>query len=319
MHICLIGAKSYGLWRDLCIVAGVLRSAGHAISYSVPGVTSLWTKLYREGCHRVLRARPYDVNLHVGPMIPRFFPYARRNYLIPNQEAFQERFCRFLPEFDAVLCKTRHAVEVFGNLGARVEYLGFTSEDHGDPSVPKDMNRFLHLCSGKLKGTRAVLEAWQRHPEWPPLTVIQSPKIADIPHAAAPNIDHRVEYVDDKVILELQNGSGVHLCPSEAEGFGHYIVEAMSCGALVVTTDGPPMNELITPERGVLVGHDHAEPSLFGVRYQVGAAMLEQRIEDVLRMPPDERKRLGENARKWFEDSRRAFAEKLLAVVEQGA
>jgi multisubunit Na+/H+ antiporter MnhB subunit len=40
---------------------------------------------------------------------------------------------------------------------------------------------------------------------------------------------------------------------SEREGFGHYINEARAVGAFVISTDHPPMNELVTPERGALV------------------------------------------------------------------
>ena len=44
--------------------------------------------------------------------------------------------------------------------------------------------------------TRMVLETWARHPEWPLLTVVQHPRIADFRPAAA-NIVHRVDYLDD--------------------------------------------------------------------------------------------------------------------------
>lgn len=44
---------------------------------------------------------------------------------------------------------------------------------------------------------------------------------------------------------QMQASSGVQICVSEREGFGHYMNEARAAGALVVSTDHPPMNELV--------------------------------------------------------------------------
>jgi hypothetical protein len=54
-------------------------------------------------------------------------------------------------------------------------------------------------------------------------------------------------------IRALQSRLPLHLCVSEREGFGHYLNEARAAGALVITTDHPPMSELVTRSSGVLV------------------------------------------------------------------
>ena len=51
------------------------------------------------------------------------------------------------------------------------------------------------------------------------------------------NIVYYKERVDDDKLIEFMNKFYYHLCPSEAEGFGHYINEALSCKSIVVTTN----------------------------------------------------------------------------------
>src|SRR5690606_34092893 len=99
---------------------------------------------------------------------------------------------------------------------------------------------------------------------------------------SAPNIRHLLERVDDATLRTLQNSNAIHLCPSEAEGFGHCIAEAMSCGAVTLTTDAPPMNELITPERGVLVNYNRTTKQRSGANYYVDPVDLERKIHDIL-------------------------------------
>jgi len=59
-------------------------------------------------------------------------------------------------------------------------------------------------------------------------------------------------------LAALQLGSGIHLCPSEREGYGLYIAEAMAAGALVIATNHPPMNELVTNATGLLIEPERA-------------------------------------------------------------
>jgi hypothetical protein len=76
---------------------------------------------------------------------------------------------------------------------------------------------------------------------------------------------------------QLQAGSGVHICISEREGFGHYINEARAAGALVVSTDHTPMSELVQDgASGLLV-----KPSRTGsyTEWQVRVFVRAARVE----------------------------------------
>jgi len=173
--------------------------------------------------------------------------------------------------------------------------------------IEPDYDRFLHLAGGSaLKGTDTLLEAWARHPEWPTLTLLMHRKGA-IPATLPENVDLIDRYLPDQELQALQNRCGVHLCPSRSEGWGHYIGEALSCGAVTVTTDGPPMNELVGPDRGVLVPWERSEPRKLGTNFMVGPEALERAVEELLARPVEEKVRLGAAARSWFEENDARF------------
>jgi glycosyltransferase involved in cell wall biosynthesis len=224
---------------------------------------------------------------------------------------------------DWILCKTRDAIEIFKSRGSKTRYLGFASVDKWDRECPRsDEVVCLHAAgASRWKGTSAVVNAWCRHPEWPRLVVLRSPfSYGGLPAEKlpeAPNIEYVTERLDEKAWRKYQNACPVHLCPSEAEGFGHIITEAMSCGAVVITTDGAPMNELITSDRGILVRSARAETMRLGTAYFVDLDDLERQIGRVLEMKPKERWAIGQNARQWYEAQCAAFEDRMRTFLRE--
>lgn len=268
-------------------------------------------------------SRAYDVNLFLESIDPDFIPHARINCLIPNPEWFRDENRPFISKMDWVLCKTRSAVGAFQPLTAHTRYVGFSSMDRREPHIRRDDELvFLHAAGGsRWKGTAPVVEVWRRHPEWPRLHVLRSDALYGGEPVeqlmAAPNIEFVTGRLDDATWKRYQNACLVHLCPSEAEGFGHLIVESMSCGAVVVTTDGAPMNELVTPERGLLVRAARSEPMALATRYFVDSLDLERQVACILAMSPDDRRRLGDSARRWYESQCASFAAELTGFIAE--
>ena len=252
-----------------------------------------------------------DVAFHLERMAPWWWRRrARVHVLIPNQERFPRRLVGTLRRADRIWGKSRHAEKVFGALHPVVEHLGFTSIDRLDAAIEPDYGRFFHLAGrSSLKNTELVLDLWGKHPRWPRLTLVQHPDKA--PKRVPPNVDLIDRRVPDKELLELQNGHGVHLCPSLSEGFGHYIVEALSCRAVVLTTDAPPMNELVSRETGVLLPWRRREPRHLGWNFHADPAAMEAAVEELLGKPSAELRALGARARGSFLENERLFARRI--------
>ena len=89
----------------------------------------------------------------------------------------------------------------------------------------------------------------------------------------------------------------------------------MSCGVVVVTTDAPPMNELVAPDRGMLVRVARSEPMRRSVKSFVDVADLEVKLTQVFGMPSADRKKLGQNARAWFEAQHTRFETSMQSLL----
>lgn len=298
-------SNGVGLDRDAALLAEALTACGVAVK--CPRL-----RHWRDAISPAFEA---DAAFHLERVAPWWWRRkAKTHFLIPNQERFPRRLVGRLGEMDAILCKSQHAREIFSKLHPQVRFIGFTSTDRLDAGVTPDYDRFFHLAGrSTLKNTELLLDLWARHPEWPRLTLIQHPDNA--PGSVPANVDLISRYVADEELRTLQNQHGIHLCPSLSEGWGHYIVEAMSCRATTVVTDAPPMNELVTSERGITVPFSRSEPRHLGRNFHADPQAMEETITRLIQMPAAAKQALGEAGRAWFDANHRQFTTRVADVA----
>jgi hypothetical protein len=258
--------------------------------------------------------RRFDINIFLEHVRPEYLPLARANVLIPNPEWFNANDSELITALQGVLAKTRHAEAIFRPQLACTQFIGFTSRDRRDADVVR-RRAFFHLAGrSENKNTQPLLELWRRHPEWPMLTVVQNPRTAK-PGPLAANIDHRVDYLDDEQLRRLQNEHAFHICPSQTEGFGHYLMEALGIGAVTITLDAPPMNELVAPDRGVLVAARPIGTQNLSTIYTFDATDMERAIGECVAMPDARIAELSAAARAFYERNDRRFGEQLGVAI----
>ena len=256
----------------------------------------------------------WDLAIHTERMAPEWMDYSRLNVFLTNPEWFEP--APAFSRMDAILCKTRWTVEIMSRLHPRAVFAGFTGLDRRLTGITREGLRPLHVVgSSPNKGTGALIEVWRRNPAWPTLTVAAWRKGLEIPQELPANVQVIREFIDDVELRRLQCGCGFHICPSSAEGFGHTIVEGLSTGAVVLTTDAPPMNELVSSDRGVLVPWATSEPMCAGQRFLVDEERLEEQITQVFSWPTAQVQTIGRSAREWFEQNDADFRRRFVAVV----
>jgi hypothetical protein len=321
-------SNGFGLSHDIALLTRALRACGAEVS-----VTAVDKRLGRRRrsllMRNVSRAKyvwqryrgpaqetRYDINLMLEHLWPEFATEARINIAVPNPEWFDYHDRRSLSLIDSVWCKTENTQRIFAQMERQTCLIGFASQDCYDPNVRRQPT-FFHLAGkSPLKGTDRLLRIWRQQPGWPRLIVVQEHGRED---SATPahNIEYHMGYQEDFALRQLQNTSIYHLCTSESEGWGHSIAEAMSVGALVISVDGPPMNELVTPERGLLLRHGVKHRQKCAQLYPFAEDSLRETIERALLMKEPEQTALRQAARQWFLTNQEGFHGRIARALER--
>jgi hypothetical protein len=237
--------KSRGLLKDTYVLTGALAQHG----------CSAFCRQFDQDPDK---GDQFDLAIHLEVFAPAYFPLASRHWYLCNPEFLEHRDLRLIERnFEFILAKTQYGYEVCSKtFGDRAFFLGFTSEDRLLAEDLQALHQVLHDAgASQVKGTKAVIDAWK----WEyngkrleiPLIVVCSKLWWD--PGGVPSVT-LLSDVGDLQLQTLQNESLFHLQPSETEGFGHVMYEALSCGRYLITTDAPPMNEIdsaykITPYR----------------------------------------------------------------------
>lgn len=271
-----------GLSRDAAIIIKLLRENG----------CEAWFQDWRTS-----KPHSADINIHLELVGINAMSAAGINVFIPNPEWVEDAFKSAIKRMDCVFAKTRDTEQIFRRLNHDVRYTGFTSIDRYMPEVKKK-KKFIHLAGkSTLKGTQAVIEA---------------SKISGVP------VDVRKfdNAVSDEEFARIQNESLIHVCPSEYEGFGHYINEAKSCKSVVITTNHSPMSELILP----VFGFGAQVQSYHRIRLATGAKVSTQSLADMLTIVNSIDisllNKLGERARMSYLQGDAAFKEKFMKEIK---
>lgn len=217
------------------------------------------------------------------------FKLSKKNIWIPHQEyvlpTYREPF-KWLDDTWCITAETKACLERSLFTETPLTLSGWTSVSR-KTAHPKNFKKFLHLAGNSFnKGSLKVLHVWEKNPHLPTLHFItRNPnnQAQYRPQGWPPNVKVHWLPSDDEV-TELLNTCGVHLCTSITEGFGHYINEGLSTGAIVIGTNGPPMNEFyIQP-----VNIDEVKKHNYADAYFVCHNDLHMQVEKVLNFSPIE-------------------------------
>ena len=242
--LCLFN-NGLGLLNDVSLIQDLLLDSYDTTVHYLYGQAGTGVVKMPTGSSTPEYLNSYDVGIHFQDFTLEGLNISKKNILIVNEEWTNNDKLRHIHEFDKIIVKSTFAEQLFKPLHTNVVNCGFISKDKYKSNYIKQ-NTFLH-CVGKSiqKGTEAVLSCFYNKDN--NLTVVSSnPKHQHLPKSS--NVEYIEEYQTDESILKLLNSNLIHLCPSLYEGWGHYVYEGLSTGALVYATRIPMFLEWLDPD-----------------------------------------------------------------------
>lgn len=252
------------------------------------------------------------INIFIQDPIKKFLKNAKYNMIVINHELFLHNGVdknSVIYDIDYILCKTDIAVKIAKQFKAehkfkyKVYKIGFTTIF---PIIKTDKiyNEMLHSAgSHHWKQTDTIIKLWLKHPELPKITItcekqcyknikniVENKKLPD-------NIVLYKELIPKDEYIKLKNKIGIHITPSMTEGFGHYINEARIVGSTILTSNHPPMNELVNSRCGVLVDCSEllTKKNKTSICY-INENDLLNGVKKIVSMSTENKKKLGEKS-----------------------
>lgn len=271
-----------GLHNDYLILRNVLEST-YEVIHCVYTEVELLQNLINDNLFIC------NFNIFIEHIHEKLLSFGDVNIFIPNIEWFNKRDTILAKNIDCFFCKTKHAYNVLIS-SYKCIYTGFTSIDRYIRNIEKNKDYFLHLKGiSKYKNSQVLIDTWCKHPSWPTLVVVHHgvPNSNGVLHFPQPfkvsnNIIVYQCKLNDDALTQIMNKCSVHICCSFAEGFGHYINEARSVGAYIVTTDGEPMKNFINENTGMLIKSSKCVRLHHGCGYYLGEKDIEEVVNNMI-------------------------------------
>lgn len=287
-----------GLEKDFNILKKELTQLGYEVNYVNIIVLEPPPKAY--------------INLFLESGSEYFFNFAKKNYIIPTPEWFVNGI-DMIQKFDMILCKTKEAERIFSQWNPNTKFISFTCQDHYSPNTVKNYKLVYHFAGmSTQKGTQPIENLWINNLHLPPLYLVKT-----IPNEQLNkhNVFQINGYAHPDTLKLVENMCGLHLCPSETEGFAESLLEAMSTEAVVLTTDAPPMTELITDPR-CLIGYNNTGTQYYATLYYVDPLRLDAMLNYILRLPESELIKIGKSNRQIYLNNDAYFKKSLAEIFD---
>jgi len=271
-----------------------------------------------------------------------------------NQELLFKPAYKNLNHMKVVFCKTSSCRDIMLNIKKKTQgkfkviYTKHTTHIFTKYNSKKNWNQYLNVSGGSpFKNTGSILNTWLKNPSFNYLNIVCSKNCYKthiktevsgnfkntispfIPGMKSLTFKDRKKIIDDTVenltvhknflsqekLDMLLTKTGIHLCPSLTEGYGHYINESRSQGALIVSIDGSPMNELIKDGiSGFLIkpSSSFIFNKLTGVKgYKFNREDLEVVVKKIDNLSDIQKEKIGQRAKQQFYQDTLFFKNKL--------
>lgn len=308
MRINLIGNFSKvntGLTQDAMILRGLLANT-HGDTVQI-----------RKVHYAMPQCGEAEINIFVENMNPSLIPYASKNIWIPNTEWTYKSWTPYSRMVDEIWVKTKEAYTIFSELAPNVKYVSWTSIDK-IYNEKKDYNKAIVLVGKNVyRNPKPILQAYlfiqKSNPEMykslPKLTIPHNPEL--VKFHFPPELADKVTILNllteseyDAILSE----SGLAICTSAAEGFGHAVNEAMSSGCNLILSPIKPFRELTEEKAAFIAASKTLEhPSCFGDIIDVSVPSIVDRLYEYVKSSTTRKKKISEKMRQLYENHHASF------------
>lgn len=243
--------SAYGLTQDANLLRGLLEMV-------FEGVEIFKVDHYLPSCEDA------DINFFIEVVNPALFSHANKNIFIPNHEWFFKTWIPYLPMFDEVWVKTTESDILFRKLNAKVVRITWSSISKTiRPAIERNYDQAIVLVGkNKFRNPKQLLRAYflikqsgtGLYSTLPKLHIPYNPNQLTIycPDEIKDKVELIDKYMSESEYDALLSTSGLAICLSAAEGYGHAVNEAMSAGCNLLLSSIAPFREMTEDSNHVL-------------------------------------------------------------------
>ena len=307
----IYNAQSTGLHQDAHLLNGILAVAlGKDI-------------VVRHVAHYFPQCEEAEINFFIESINLSLFVYASKNILIPNPEWTYKTWKPYVNMVDDVWCKTKEAVEIFGNVGVPAKYIGWTSVDKIFVRVKDYDQAIIPVGKNAWRHPKPLVQAYMRIKTTDPALFFKLPLVHIVHQVDLPPIPEEVslkfishhEKMPVAQYDELLQRCGLVISTSAAEGFGHAVNEAMSTGCIPMLSPISAHMELFDQGRFFAESKSLEHPECLGELMDVSVDSVIRQLKTYVSDTQAFKEKESTKARRAYETRHEEFLERMDTVL----